>query len=1630
MRDRARVRAALPVPNPHHDSAEAGAVLAAATHLIGTSDPLLSAFFSSFTRYAITEDIVRFTGAELAGLVGHVYRTSATRTPGRCLVETFDLADATDTARPEAILVAVNDDMPFLYDSCIAEVSARGFNIRAAFHPIMARKHDGLAEPVTESVIVLALGAADKEQLEALRSGLRKIFENVYAAVRDWTAMVARLRDTTVELKNNPPDVPETQLSESLAFLEWLADNHFTFLGARDYLFDGSGNGKLDPDFSTGLGLLADPERRVVRRGTDRSNLTPEVRDFLTKPNPLIIAKSNERSPVHRRVYMDYIGIKRFDQTGTLKGERRFVGLFTSTAYSQFPPTIPLLRQKVARALAGSGLPIESHDGKALAHILNTYPRDELFQISEEELLDTALGILALVQRPKVRVFLRFDRFDRYVSALVFVPRERYNTTVREKVHAILARSFDGRTSSATPSLEQDALARVHFIIGRNPGPRPHVDARELEAEIRAVIRTWDDEFTDTLAARHGEAAGDILETRYTGAFPPAYRDTFTPADAIGDIALVERVLSGQTPGGNLLVHVYERNEPDDEDHYLRLKVLARDDYVSLSDSVPVFENLGLKVIAEDTFLLTPKDKTGEERRVAVLDFLMEPAEGGTVDLARVKTHLEDAFHAIWRGEAESDGFNRLILLTELTWRDVSILRMAAKFLRQTGLTFSQNYMEAALVRNSEIALQLIDLFYAAHDPDAFSDSKARTRDAASIRERIDAALENVPNADEDRIIRAFLAVVDASLRTNFFQRSEDGAFRSSLAIKLDSARLDMLPAPVPHVEIFVYSPEVEGVHLRFGPVARGGIRWSDRAEDFRTEVLGLVKAQQVKNAVIVPVGAKGGFYPKQLPKEATREDIQGAAIAAYKTFISALLDLTDNISADGTIIPPANVVRHDGDDPYLVVAADKGTASFSDIANALALEREFWLGDAFASGGSKGYDHKKMGITARGAWEAVKRHFRERGQDIQTEPFTCIGVGDMSGDVFGNAMLLSEKTKLVAAFDHRHIFFDPAPDPERSWAERKRLFDLPRSSWKDYAKELISEGGGVIPRSAKEFRLTAQMKALTGLTKDEATPQEIIRALLTTSTDLLFFGGIGTFVKSTAESHADVGDRANDSLRVDGKDVQAHVIGEGANLGMTQLGRVEYAREGGEAHEGGRVNTDAIDNSAGVDTSDHEVNLKILMNAPLRRGEISWDERDQLLFAMTDKVANLVLQDNYDQTLAISVAQSTAREDLEASARFVRDLERTGRLQRAVEKLPRDEAFREIAKAGGGLTRPEIALLLAYAKLDLLHDVSASALPEDPYFETLLQDYFPPRAVAKFGEELGRHRLKRDIVATQLVNRTVNLAGPLFAFRMRELSNAEPWRAARAFAIADGAFGLSSLKDRIDTLDLKVAAETQYAMMADIGEFLRRVGHWFIAHLPSDAALGPTIDAHSEGTAVLKSLFPSGVTALEAETATARLEALRAAKVPDDIARDVALLPVIAAVPEIVLLAGQCSLPFTAAAGAFIAVGESARLDRLRAQIANVVTSDHWDRLALRRIFDDLNSAQRFLAGEALSAAGPIATEEDGAKAAQAWAVKRADALAQAQAFLDEFEQGEAPSIGKLTLANSEIQKLANESA
>jgi len=1290
---------------------------------------------------------------------------------------------------------------------------------------------------------------------------------------------------------------------------------------------------------------------------------------------------------------MDYIGIKTFGPDGAFVGERRFVGLFTSSTYAAQARSIPLLRRKIEAVMAEAGLDPASHDGKALTHILDTFPRDELFQISSEELYEIATGILRMGGLPRIRLFLRFDKFDRFVSALLLAPRDHVNAKNRGEIHALLAQTLNGRTSAFEAAVDETPMVRLHFIIGRNPGPLPQVNVRELERKIGELLTTWDDGLSDAFAAMMGRAEGAARLAALSPRFSPGYRDNFPAREGAADLRVLESLATDKE---DLRLRAKVWRKENDAASALRLKLYVLGEVLPLSASLPVFENLGLKVIAEDSFPVSFNRDGGWRQEAAILDFTMEREDGTPVKLEDMRNGLETALHAVWRGEAENDDFNQLVMGAGLVWRDITILRAAAKFLRQAAFTFSVAYMQQALVKNPELAGLLVALFYARNDPGADQGREARVAD---IEKRIETALKDVPSLDDDRILRRFKNVLDAVLRTNFFQEG-----RPALAFKMDSAKLDELPAPRPWREIFVYAPSVEGVHLRFGRIARGGIRWSDRREDFRTEILGLVKAQQVKNAVIVPVGAKGGFYPKLMPANPTREQFMETGIAAYKTFINALLDVTDNLGRDGQVVPPPEVLRPDGDDPYLVVAADKGTATFSDIANSIALERGFWLGDAFASGGSVGYDHKKMGITARGAWEAVKRHFRELGTDIQSTDFTVMGVGDMSGDVFGNGMLLSRHIRLVAAFDHRHIFLDPNADAATGFAERERLFNLPRSSWDDYDKSKIGKGGGVFARSLKEIALSPDVRALVGADKDVMSPPELMKALLKLDTDLLWFGGIGTYIKASTQTNLEVGDRANDAIRINGSEIQAKVVGEGANLGVTQLGRIEYAKSGG------RIDTDAVDNSAGVDTSDHEVNLKILLGGPVMRGEMSEDKRNQLLASLTDDVAAHVLADNYNQTLALSVAQLEAARDLDSHGRLMRDLEQRGKLDRAVEFLPSDAQLKTLAKDGRVLTRPELCVLLAYAKLDLDGEILASPLPDDPFFASLLAGYFPQGAVNAFPQEPERHRLKREIISTVLTNAIVNLAGPVFVLRTREVTGLSPADAARAFVLSDGAFGLSALKARIDALDLKIPASLQTQLYSDIADQFRRASRWFLTHVPANAVLADTAARYRAG---IEALRQSYVLDREAQD---RVTTLAVSGMPGDLARDLVLLAPLSTGLDVVELAQDSGSDVGKAGALYFAIGGELGLDRLRSLVERFHPPEHWDRLALRRLMGDLSSAQRGITGALLK----------NGKSVEQWSADNADALARTREFLAAMESSGDLSVAKLMLASSQIQNLA----
>jgi glutamate dehydrogenase len=1583
------------------------------------SDPQgFSRFAELFYAGAASEDLKIFSQDALAGIARLFWRAAQERPAKSSFVRVFNpTAEHDGFTAPVTLLVTINEDKPFLVDSIRSEINDRSLHVRAVFHPIIKVKRDGVGKlralvdgndvgASADSMICVAFSRlSDEASLREIEAGVTRVLRNVAIAVADWPTMIKRLDESIAELWQHPPQAPREEIDESLAFLKWLKEHHFTFLGSRDYVFEAKGGEEqLVPVAESGLGLLRDPERRVIRRGGDRAALTREVRAFLMQPSPLIITKSIERSPVHRRVQEDYIGIKRFDPSGKPIGERRFVGLFTSGAYSESPREIPFLRRKVKNVAARSGFAKGSHNAKALAVVLETFQRDELFQISEEDLLRIAPTLAHFGDRPHTKAFVRFDTFDRFASALVYFPADKFRGGLVRTLGQILKDALGGQITGAYPRTEEGQMTRILYTVAFPDGRRPAFDEEALQVKVERAVRLWSDDFADALGAALAPDRANSIFAQYGTAFSEGYREAYGPTEAILDIDKLEEVAHAG-PGA---IALRSSSGASRADGVIRFKIYHAGGVIELSDLLPVLENFGLRAIEEINYPVK------SERGVLTIHDL-ELRGALNPERERVMRLFEEGFLTVWNGRAESDGFNRLTLLAELGWRDVALLRSVGKYLRQAAFAASQALMEEALARNPRIAGALARLFHARFDPKTTNHAAAETK----INTEIDDALAKVPSLDDDRIIRRYRNVIQSMLRTNFFQKGSDGALRSSIAFKIDSAKIEELPLPRPMVEIFLCSPEVEGIHLRFGKVARGGLRWSDRREDFRTEVLSLVKAQQVKNAVIVPVGSKGGFYPKKLPPASNREAWLAGGIAAYKTFIASLLDITDNIAADGKIVPPKDVVRHDGDDPYLVVAADKGTATFSDIANGISKEYGFWLADAFASGGSVGYDHKKMGITARGAWEAVKRHFREIGTDIQTAPFTVVGVGDMSGDVFGNGMLLSHATRLVAAFDHRDIFLDPDPDPAISFAERKRVFDLPRSSWADYDQSKISRGGGVYSRSMKKIPLSPEVRALTGIAADTAEPTELMKALLKADVDLLWFGGIGTFVKSSGESNADAGDKANDAVRIDGKDVRAKVVGEGANLGFTQAGRIEYTRGGG------RMNTDAIDNSAGVDTSDHEVNLKILLNAGATTGEIKPSERDAMLARMTDDVAALVLADNYNQTLAVSIAQSGGYWESDAYGRFMRALEREGRLNRTVEGLPSNDVLRERANRQEGLTRPELAVLLAYAKLQLFDELNASALPDDPYFVATLKAYFPREAGDRFPKAMAAHRLKREIVATCLSNDIINRGGPVFMHRLKEASAAEAPALARAYTIALHAFGIDTLAARINALDNKIPAAVQIGMHTKLGLHLLRQTLWFHRHVPAMVALADAIAPYAQGVAKLRGTFASLVSETESRAIEATITELRSAGVPEDLADDVGALSAVAATPDIARLSAETKKPLDMVAGAYFAASRTIGVDRLRLAAERMNLPEHWDRLAVRRLIDDLAVHQRALASRALANGTQGVDRQAGTAAVEAWAQAHGEQVERVNVLITDLERSGTFTVARLTLAASQIRDL-----
>jgi glutamate dehydrogenase len=1441
------------------------------------------------------------------------------------------------------------------------------------------------------------------------------------------------------------PASPAESASEIELLLRWLVDAHFTFLGFREYDLVPEGSGlALRGVPGTGLGIL----RHDKTDSTPLSALSEQARAIATDPrHRLIMTKANSRATVHRPSYLDYVGIKKISDTGRVVGEYRFLGLYTHMAYTDSISRIPILRRKLTEVLQASGISADSHDGRDVAEFMEVYPREELFQVPVAELAEVASEVLRLRERMQTRLFLRRDIYGRYVSCLIYLSRDRYNTKVRVAVQEILRRVLGGAQIDYSAVVDEGPIARLHVVV-RGDRDRDLVDAdvAALEQAIAAAVRSWDDDLVREAVSQLGEEQGRALLAEFGGSISDTYKADVPAAAAISDLAKIQQmresgldisfemwesagyaggvpvqheqhpILAGlATRGGN---SGHAGGEASGRPRRVwRLTIHRTGSPITLTDVLPRLQHMGVEVVDEHPY------EFAADEPFWIYDFGLRReggsrAQAGAVSLTSVAGQLEGALAALWNGEIEDDGFNTLVLDAGLTWRQVVVLRAYAKYLQQAGTTFSSGYIARVLRSNPVVARRLIRLFESRFDPDR---EAGRAERSEALIEEINGELDEVASLDADRILRAYLVLIVATQRTNYFRALPDtGEWARYLVFKLDAALVPEVPAPRPKFELFVYSPRFEGVHLRFANVARGGLRWSDRHEDFRTEILGLAKAQEVKNSVIVPSGAKGGFVCKQLPDPSDREAYQGEVLACYRMFISAMLDVTDNLRA-GQVIPPDRVVRHDADDPYLVVAADKGTATFSDTANEIALRRGFWLGDAFASGGSAGYDHKKMGITARGAWESVKFHFQTLGLNVSETDFTVVGIGDMSGDVFGNGMLLSEHIKLVAAFDHRHVFLDPDPDPAVSFAERRRLFELPRSSWDDYDQKLISAGGGVWPRSAKSVPISPQARAVLGLQEGTTAlpPYELISAILTAPVDLLWNGGIGTYVKATGQAHTDAGDRANDAVRVDAARVRARVIGEGGNLGLTQEARIEYSLCGG------LVNTDFIDNSAGVDTSDHEVNIKILLDEVVRDGDMTVADRDELLQAMTGEVGSLVLAHNYQQNRALAAARAQAAQMLHVHARYIRKLEREGRIKRHLDVLPAEKEIAERRAGSAGLTLPEFSVLLAHTKIAAAQEVLHSDVPGDAYLRKVLLSYFPAALRERFPSRLSEHRLCREIITTVVVNDMIDRSGITFAFRLNEETGASVAHITEAWLVAREVFDMPGFWSELKALDGQVDTSVQILALLEGRKLTERAARWLLHFRRAQFDIQAIIDFFAGGVLTVGGSLPKILAGLDLASFEERREVFASRGFPDSLAdRVAAMVPAYSAF-DIVEIAAQTRRPVEDTAEVYFDLADRLQITRLRDRITALSREDRWSTMARNALRDDLYTAHAALARDVLTVAEAGTPEQRLA----AWVKKNDSAVARAAQTLVEIWESDSFNVATLSVAVRAIRTLVSSS-
>jgi glutamate dehydrogenase len=1563
----------------------------------------LLGFLTAYYRLVAAEDMIAAGPARLAATAAQHATLGAGRPQGRPAVS-VRTGTNTSLTGAETTIDIVTDDMPYLVDSVTMELNRHGADILLIVHPVLTVHRDvtgaahgaGAAEPaadaVRESWIHVEIGHVDDPG--RLEADLRRVLDDLRVAMEDQRRMRSAARDLVELLADGGPEEAET--SELLA---WLAAGHFTFLGYRAYdLVGDRDKPELKPVPGTGLGILR-------HDGADSFAVTPPGgRPGKERARLLVLTKSSTLSTVYRPSYLDYVAVRRFSQeTGEVIGEYRFLGLYTQAAYTESVTRIPVLRHKVDRVLETAGVPADGHDGKALIEILEGYPREELFEISAERLAPIAMAVLGLAERKQVRLFVRPDAYGRYVSCLVYLPRDRYTTQVRLRAQEILRSAFGGSSVDYSAMVGNSALARLHVVVHATPGcPLAPVDQAALQSRIAAAVRSWDDDLAAEAQRQLGPDRATVVLQTCANSIPQTYKADTAPADAVADLAVVQGLREGSEPFALRLSIV--------PNECWRLRVF-RLSPITLSDVLPQLQHMGLEVLDEH-----PYEFGGDPQPFWIYDFGIRGRERTltAAEAETMRTGFEAALTALWHGQSEDDEFNGLVLDAELTWRQVVVLRAYARYLRQAGTQFSQNYLQRVLRANPAITRLLVRLFESRFDPMLQDGAEER---CTAITEELRGALDEVVSLDHDRILRSYLALIEGTLRTNYFQYSDDGRPAPYLVLKLASERVPAVPAPRPKFEIWVYSPRLEAVHLRFGAVARGGLRWSERPEDFRTEVLGLVKAQEVKNSVIVPSGAKGGFVCKRLPDPADRDAYQAEVLACYQTFISAMLDITDNIVGDA-VVPPPGVVRLDEDDPYLVVAADKGTATFSDVANEIAIQYGYWLGDAFASGGSEGYDHKKMGITARGAWESVRWHFAALRLNPDTDDFTAVGVGDMSGDVFGNGMLLSRHLKLVAAFDHRHVFLDPGPDPAASFAERQRLFDLPRSSWGDYDTALISAGGGVWPRSAKSVPISAQARAALGL--DPAvialSPDELISAILRAPVDLLWNGGIGTYVKASHETHADAGDRSNDTVRVDASSLRARVVAEGGNLGLTQAARIEYALGGG------LINTDFIDNSAGVDTSDHEVNIKILLAGAIAADEVRPEERGTLLHALTDEVAAHVLRHNDGQNMALAVARYQAPRLLHVHARYLRQLLRQGRVSLETDGLPDEKEIAARRSAGTGLTTPELAVLLAHTKIAAGQEVLASDLPDDPSLRSALAGYFPVPLRERFADQLGAHRLRREIITTSVINDMVDTGGSTFLFRLGEETGLPVPDITRAWLVAREVFGMRVFWQQVEALAGTVDVDARIAVVLEARKLMERATRWLLLNRRPPFGIAETVSFLGTGVSTVRSAIPKLLSGRDMIGFEERRASFTSQGVPAGLADEVAAMVPSYSAFDIVTSAAATEHGVEETAAVYFLLADRLQLGRLRDLIVLLPRDDRWSSASRSALRDDLYAAHAALTRDVLAVAGGAASAAD---RVATWESLNSAAVSRAAATLAEIWESNRFTFTTLSVAVRVIRTL-----